>query len=420
MHSKILTKNVSAAGQEHISGYESRGGYQSTRKAMKMSAQEIISEVSTSGLRGRGGSGFPTGKKWGLVHKIENAPTYLVINAGESEPGTFKDRLLLEGDPHLCLEGIIIAARALNVRLAVVYIRGEYAYAASNVQKAIKQAYEKGYLGEGIFGTNHHLDIILHRGAGSYVCGEETALMESIEGKKGFPRLIPPHLTESGLYGCPTVVHNVETIANLPWIIEHGGSEFAKIGTMLSTGTKLFSVSGSINRPGVYEVDMGYPILDFINYECGGIIGGGKLKAIIPGGITTPVLCPSELSYVKLDYESLKNIGSMLGSGGMIVLDGMVDMAEVCVNLLHFYVAESCGQCTPCRTGGRWLEKVCRRVCSGTGTRKDLELLKSVSRHIAGQTICPFGDAMVVPILSCMEKFRAEFEKKIFITKRAW
>ena len=420
MHSKILTKNVSASGQEHISGYESRGGYQSARKAMKMSAQEITSEVLTSGLRGRAGGGFPTGKKWDLVHKIEHAPTYLVVNANEGEPGTFKDRLLLEGDPHLCLEGIIIAAKALNVHLAIMYIRGEYAYAASKIQKAIKQAYEKEYLGEKIFGADYHLDIVLHRGAGAYVCGEETALMESLEGRRGLPRLIPPRITESGLYGCPTVVHNIETIANLPWIIGHGGKDFAQIGTLLSTGTKLFSVSGSVNRPGVYEVDMGYSMLDFINYECGGITNGGKLKAVMPGGAFSPVLSPSELSYAKLDYESLQNIGSMLGAGGMIVFDSTVNMAEVCANLLRFHVAESCGQCTPCRVGGRWLGKICRRVCSGTGTKKDLELLKSVSRQITGQTICSFGDAMVVPILSCMEKFPEEFEKKIFITKRAW
>jgi NADH-quinone oxidoreductase subunit F len=368
-------------------------------------------------LRGRGGAGFPTGIKWGFLPKNQDLPTYLVMNADESEPGTFKDRLLLEQDPHLCLEGLIIAAKALNVHLAIIYIRGEYAYGATVMQKAIKQAYLAGYLGEKIFKSKYALDVILHRGAGAYICGEETALLNSIEGKRGQPRLKPPFPTVSGLYGCPTIINNVETLANLPWIIEHGGSSYAKIGTAKSTGAKLISVSGNISRPGVYEVELGYPILDFIQNECRGIANGKKLKAVIPGGSSVAVLRADELNNVKLDYESLLAAGSMLGSGGMIVLDETIDMVEACANLQNFYAYESCGQCAPCREGGRWVEKLCRKLANGTGTRKDLDLVQSVCSGIAGKTICPFGDALVSPTLSFIKKFPEEFEKKIFRIK---
>jgi NADH-quinone oxidoreductase subunit F len=414
---KILTANVKLSNQSDIRIYESRGGYKSAAKAMSLPSETIIEEVKTSGLRGRGGAGFPTGTKWGFVPKNPELPVYLVMNADESEPGTFKDKLLLEQNPHLCLEGLIIAARALSVHLAVIYIRGEYARAASIMQKTVKQAYAAGYLGEKIFKSKYALDVVVHRGAGAYICGEETALLNSIEGKRGQPRLKPPFPAVSGLYGCPTVINNVETLANLPWIIENGGAAYAKIGTQKSTGTKLFSVSGNVNRPGVYEVELGYPILDFIQEECRGIANGKKLKAVIPGGSSVSVLRADELKNVTLDYESLTAAGSMLGSGGMIVLDETADMVAACANLQNFYAHESCGQCTPCREGGHWVEKLCRKLANGTGTRRDLELVQSVCSEIAGKTICPFGDALVTPTLSFIKKFPEEFEKKIFRTK---
>ncbi|MDR2337746.1 MAG: NADH-quinone oxidoreductase subunit NuoF [Deltaproteobacteria bacterium] len=414
---KILTTNIKLSNQSDIHIYESRGGYKSAAKAMNLPAETIVEEVKASGLRGRGGAGFPTGIKWGFVPKNQDLPTYLVMNADESEPGTFKDKLLLEQDPHLCLEGLIIAAKALNVHLAIIYIRGEYAYGATVMQKAIKQAYLAGYLGEKIFKSKYALDVILHRGAGAYICGEETALLNSIEGKRGQPRLKPPFPAVSGLYGCPTIINNVETLANLPWIIEHSGSSYAKIGTAKSTGTKLISVSGNVSQPGVYEVELGYPVLDFIQNECRGIANGKKLKAVIPGGSSVAVLRADELNNLKLDYESLLAAGSMLGSGGMIVLDETIDMVEVCANLQNFYAYESCGQCTPCREGGHWVEKLCRKLVNGTGTRKDLDLVQSVCSGIAGKTICPFGDALVSPTLSFIKKFPEEFEKKIFRIK---
>ncbi|MCL4166690.1 UNVERIFIED_CONTAM: hypothetical protein GTU68_036286, partial [Idotea baltica] len=396
-----------------IESYESRGGYQSVRKALAQSADEVIAEVKSSGLRGRGGAGFPTGVKWGFVPKNTGKPIYLLNNADESEPGTFKDRVLLERDPHLCIEGMIIAAWALGANWSCVYVRGEYAFPALCVEKAIEQAYAKGYLGNNIFGSDFSLEMVVHRGAGAYICGEETALIESLEGNKGQPRIKPPFPALVGVYGSPTVVNNTETLAALPWIIENGADAYKAIGTEKSTGTKLFSASGHINKPGVYEVDLGYPILDFIENECGGIKGGKKLKAIIPGGSSVPVLRADELEGVCLDYESIQGAGSMLGSGGFIVMDETTDMVEAVLNLQHFYSHESCGQCTPCREGAHWVEKVVSRVHNNRATPADLLVIPDICSQIAGHTICPFGDALVTPVLSFIEKFPEEFDTKI-------
>ena len=409
----ILTKNIHNANQASLAGYESRGGYAAIRKALQLKAEDLITEVKNSGLRGRGGAGFPTGTKWGFVPKNTGKPIYLLNNADESEPGTFKDRLLMERDPHLCIEGMMIAAFALGSHWAAFYIRGEYAYPTRQIDRALEEAYAKGYLGKNIFGSSYDLEIVTHRGAGAYICGEETALIESLEGNKGQPRIKPPFPAVSGLYACPTVVNNTETLAALPYIIQNGAQAYRKFGTEKSPGTKLFSASGHINKPGVYEVPLGYPLLEFIEKECGGVRGGKKLKAVIPGGSSVPVLRADELAGVKLDYESIAAAGSMLGSGGFIVLDETTDMVDACLNLQHFYTHESCGQCTPCREGARWVEKIVKRIGSGQGKTGDPLLLEDVTRQIAGHTICPFGDALVTPVLSFMKKFPEEFNSKI-------
>lgn len=412
-HRQLLLANIKHSDQHTIAGYEQRGGYKSVRKALAMDPMKVIEEVKASGLRGRGGAGFPTGMKWSFVPRNTGKPVYLLNNADESEPGTFKDRVLLEKDPHMCIEGMIIAAWALQSNWSAVYIRGEYAYPYTRINDAVNEAYAKGYLGENIFGTGFTHHMVVHRGAGAYICGEETALINSLEGQKGQPRLKPPFPAVVGLYGCPTVVNNTETLATLPWIIENGGSEYAKIGTEKSPGTKLFSVSGHVNKPGVYEIEMGCSMKQFIENECGGIRGGKKGKAVIPGGSSVPVLRWDEIDNVTMDYESIKAAGSMLGSGGFIVLDEDTDMVQAAMNLAHFYSHESCGQCTPCREGGHWVEKIFKRIHNGKGLAGDMELVESVCSQIAGHTICPFGEALATPAISFMKKFPDEFRSLI-------
>lgn len=412
-HHKILTLNVDHEDQNQIAAYERRGGYRAVRKALQMEPAKLIEEVKASGLRGRGGAGFPTGVKWGFVPKTTGKPIYLLNNADESEPGTFKDRVLMERDPHLCIEGMMIAAWALGANWSAIYIRGEYSYPVARIRKAVEEAYAKGYLGKNIFGTDFNLDIVVHRGAGAYICGEETGLIESLEGNKGQPRLKPPFPAVVGVYGCPTVVNNTETLAALPWIVENGAAAYKAIGTEKSPGTKLFSASGHLNKPGVYEVDLGYSLESFIEVECGGVRGGKKLKAVIPGGSSVPVLTAAELKGVTLDYESIAQAGSMLGSGGFIVMDETTDMVAAVQNLQHFYSHESCGQCTPCREGAHWVEKIVNRIIRGEGTSSDLLLIQDVTKQIAGHTICPFGDALVTPALSFVQRFRSEFEEYI-------
>lgn len=410
---KVLTQHVHLADQREITEYESRGGYKALRNALGRSPQAVLEEVKASGLRGRGGAGFPTGMKWSFVPQGTEKPVYLLNNADESEPGTFKDRLLLERDPHLCLEGTIIAAYALGSHWAAFYIRGEYAYPAEILQNALKEAYAKGYLGKNILGSGYNLEIIVHRGAGAYICGEETGLIESLEGNKGLPRIKPPFPAVHGLYGCPTVVNNTETLAALPWIIDKGAFAYRALGTEKSPGTKLFSASGHIRKPGVYEIELGYPVLSFIENECGGMLEGRNLKAIIPGGSSCPVLRVDELEGLTLDYESLQQAGSMLGSGGLIVLDDSCDMVAALRNLQHFYTDESCGQCTPCREGARWIESIVSRIDQHLGNSADLQLIENICSQIGGHTICPFGDALIAPALSFIRKFPEEFREKI-------
>ena len=412
-HHRILTAHFEHEDQNQLEAYERRGGYRAIRKAIEIEPATLIEEVKNSGLRGRGGAGFPTGVKWGFVPKDTGKPIYLLNNADESEPGTFKDRALLERDPHLCIEGMMIAAWALGAHWSCIYVRGEFAYPAVRVQEAIDQAYAAGYLGKNIFDSGFDLDIVVHRGAGAYICGEETGLIESLEGNKGQPRIKPPFPAVVGLYGCPTVVNNTETLAALPWIIENGSSAYKAIGTEKSAGTKLFSASGHINTPGVYEVDLGYNLLEFLENECGGIRGGKALKAVIPGGSSVPIVRADELDGVQLDYESLSEAGTMLGSGGFIVMDETTDMVEACLNLQHFYTHESCGQCTPCREGARWIEAMVRRVHQGRGLSSDLLVVHSVTDQIGGHTICPFGDALIAPVLSFLKKFPEEFQAKL-------
>lgn len=413
-HKQILLKNIHQPGQNTLAGYESRGGYQAIKKALTMDPKKVIEEVIASGLRGRGGAGFPTGKKWTFIPPTNTKPVYLINNADESEPGTFKDRVLMENDPHAVIEGMLIAAWAVKAGWSCNYIRGEYAYPAYRMQQAVDECYAKGYLGDDIFGSGFKHHMVVHRGAGAYICGEETALIESLEGKKGQPRIKPPYYPAViGVYGCPTIVNNTETLAAVPWIIQNGSAAYAAIGTEKSKGTKLLSCSGHINKPGVYEIELGYPIMDFIENDLGGIRGGKKLKGVIPGGSSFPVMRAADLKGVTIDYESLAAAGSGLGSGGFMVMDETVDMVEAARNVAHFYAHESCGQCTPCREGGHWIEKIFARVSNGQGNPGDVELVESIAEQIAGHTICPFGEALSWPAQGFMRKFPEEFKARI-------
>ena len=427
---KILTGLIGIAGLQELATYRKNGGYHSVEKVLKnMSAAEVVREVTESGLRGRGGAGFPTGMKWSFLDKKSNLPAYLICNADESEPGTFKDRYLMENNPHLLIEGMIISSYALGVQTAYIYIRGELFYILNILEKAVAEAYSAGLLGKNIMGSGYSLDIYCHPGAGAYICGEETALLESLEGKRGNPRLKPPFPASFGLYGCPTVINNVETLAALPWIVENGGKSYAALGKGPSTGTKLISACGHIRKPGVYEIELGLPVEEFIYSEsyCGGIRDGNSLKAVVPGGSSTPVL-PADLILKTakgdarlLTYESLAEggfeSGSMLGSGGFIVMDNRSCIVRNTLNFTRFYHDESCGQCSPCREGTGWMEKILHLFENGKAQMKDIELLENISKHIEGNTICPFGDAAAWPVSSAIKHFREEFEKHVIEQK---
>jgi NADH-quinone oxidoreductase subunit F len=389
--------------------YRVYGGYEAAAQAIRdYQPDELIEVVKKSGLRGRGGAGFPTGMKWSFVPKNLSKPTYLVCNADESEPGTFKDRLLIENDPHQILEGMIIASHALRVKTAFIYVRGEMTLGAKRLQQAIDEAYRGECLGRNLLGTGMDLDINLFVGAGAYICGEETALLESLEGKRGQPRLKPPFPATVGLYGCPTVINNVETLCNLPHIIAHGPEWYTAMGTEKSPGPRLFSVSGHVKQRGVYELPMGVPLRELIFEHAGGIRDDHHLKAVIPGGSSVPVLGEQHLD-VGMDFESLQQAGSLLGSAGVIVMDETTCMVSAALNLLHFYWHESCGKCTPCREGTGWFVKILHRIEEGHGRPEDLDLLLDVSDNIRGKTFCPFGDAAVTPVESMIKLFRDEF-----------
>ncbi len=425
MGRQILINDLDKEGVNTLSGYKAIGGYTAIEKALKMKPEEIVEEVKKSGLRGRGGAGFPAGMKWSFIAKPPGVPRYLVCNADESEPGTFKDRFLMEKKPHILIEGMIISSFALGANTSYIYIRGEMMYVFHILEKAIQEAYDAGYLGKNILGSGYDLDLHVHCGGGAYICGEETGLIESLEGKRGNPRIKPPFPAVVGLYGCPTVVNNVETLANVPWIVNNSGDEYAKIGIGKSTGTKLISASGHINKPGVYEIELGVPVEEFIFSDkyCGGIRNGKKLKAVVAGGSSVPIL-PTELILKTakgeprlMSYESLSDggfqTGTMLGSGGFIVMDEDTSIVKNLWNFTRFYHHESCGQCSPCREGTGWMEKVLHKFIEGHAQTKDIDLLWDIQRKIEGKTICPLGEAAAWPVAAAIRHFRSEFEEYV-------
>jgi NADH-quinone oxidoreductase subunit F len=413
MSIKILTKNMHVAGLEQIGVYESLGGYTGLAKALRQyRPDEVTDIVKKSGLRGRGGAGFPTGMKWGFIPKDSGKPVYLCVNADESEPGTFKDRLIIEKDPHQLIEGTIISAYAIGCHLAFIYIRGEFVYGSEVLKKAVAEAYERGYLGKNILGSGFDLDMIVHRGAGAYICGEETGLLESLEGKRGHPRLKPPFPAVVGIYGSPTIINNVETLANVPHIINNGAEWYASIGTERNAGTRLFGVSGHVKKRGVYELPMGTPMRELIYEHCGGMRDGRELKAIVPGGSSVPVLSADQVD-VSLDFDSVAKAGSMLGSAGVIVMDDSTCMVKAALRISKFYAEESCGQCTQCREGTEWIHRILSRLENGNGKRGDLELLLDLCANMKGRTICPLSDAAAMPIESYIQKFYEEFAAHI-------
>ncbi len=426
MSKKILLKNEHVEGIQGYDTYRRTGGYASVEKAVKtMTPEAIVEEVKKSGLRGRGGAGFPTGMKWSFLAKPEGVSRYLVCNADESEPGTFKDRYLMEKIPHLLIEGMITSSFALGAHTSYIYIRGEYFYIVNILEKAIEEAYANGWLGKNILGSGYDLDLYVHVGAGAYICGEETALLESLEGKRGNPRIKPPFPAIKGLWECPTVVNNVETIAAVVPIVNDGGDAYAAVGIGRSTGTKLISASGHINKPGVYEIEMGITVEDFIYSDeyCGGILNGKKLKAVVAGGSSVPIL-PADLILKTangenrlMSYESLSDggfaTGTMLGSGGFIVMDETTSIVQNLHTFARFYHHESCGQCSPCREGTAWMEKILHKVLHGHGTLADVDLLWEIQSKIEGNTICPLGDAAAWPVASAIRHFRSEFEEYV-------
>ncbi len=410
---KIVTRNFNKPNSHLLSTYAAAQGYEAARKALtQMNPAAVIEEVKKSNLRGLGGAGFPTGMKWSFIPAANPKPKYLVINGDEGEPGTFKDKYIFEKDPHAFLEGIIITCFAIGSHKAYVYIRGEYLKQIDILQGAIDEAYKNNFLGKGIMGTGFDLDVVIHKGAGAYICGEETALLESLEGKKGFPRLKPPFPAVVGLFGCPTVINNVETVTCVPPIILKGAEWYAKLGCEKNGGNRLFCVSGHVKKPGVYELPNGTTLREIIYEHAGGILNGRTLKAVIPGGISAPLLTPDQLD-VKMDFDSLKAIGSMAGSGGIIVMDDTTDMVWAAMIAARFYAHESCGQCSPCREGSGWVYRNVKRIHDGHGRPQDLANLPGIINNIGGNTICAFGDAVTMCVSSYVTKFRSEFEAKI-------
>jgi NADH-quinone oxidoreductase subunit F len=431
---KIVSKNIGVPDIRRLSTYRARGGWVAFQKALSMQRAAIVDEVKASSLRGRGGAGFFTGMKWGFLPKNAKQ-VYLVCNADESEPGTFKDRVLIAGDPHLLVEGVALSAYALGCAHAYIYIRGEMVSEAKILEAAIDEAYAVGLLGKAhtsVMGS-YILDITVHRGAGAYICGEETALLNSLEGQRGWPRMKPPFPAVRGLFGQPTIVNNVETLMNIPEIVRRGGAAFAKLGMGKSGGTRVLSVSGHVNRPGVFELPMGISFRQLIDEHCGGMLGGRRLKGLIPGGSSMPVLDASEID-VPIEFDALmtdsrikdvevspgvpfdmgggKRLKTMAGSGGVVVFDETTDVVAFCATIMRFYAHESCGQCTPCREGTAWLARVCTRLADGEGRPGDVELLGSIAAGIAGNTICPLGEAAAWPMLAFLTKFHADFEAK--------
>jgi NADH-quinone oxidoreductase subunit F len=410
----ILTKHIkSTPNLYQLAQYKSVGGYHAAKKALdEMQPPQIIDEIKKATLRGRGGAGFPAGTKWGFVPMNIPKPRYLCINADEGEPGTFKDKIIMEDNPHMLIEGIIITCYAMQIHHAYIYIRGEFVKSAKRQQAAIDEAYKEGILGDKVMGKDFKLDITVQRGAGAYICGEETGLIESLEGKPGKPRIKPPFPAVVGVFGSPTVVNNVETIALVPPIIEKGLEWWNKMGSEKNPGTRLYSISGHVNKPGVYELPMGIPIRELIYEHGGGIPGGRKFKGATPGGVSAPVLTEAELD-TKADFDSLMKIGSMAGSGGIIVYDERVCMVRLATRIARFFAHESCGQCTPCREGTDWVFKVITRIEKGQATSADIDKAMSICKNMMGLTICVLSDAAAMPLLSLMTKYRSEFEQHV-------
>jgi NADH-quinone oxidoreductase subunit F len=407
----VLFKNIHDPLVTEIDRYIELGGYKAARKVvLEMKPSEVIDQTKASGLRGRGGAGFPTGLKWSFVPKNTGKPTYLCCNADESEPGTCKDRVILERDPHQMIEGIIIASYAVDCHLAFIYIRGEFAFAYRVVERALQEARAKGFLGSKIFGSSFDLEIILHSGAGAYICGEETGLIESLEGKRGHPRQKPPFPAVHGLYSCPTVVNNVETLANLPHLFNRGVNWFKSIGSNdKNAGPKLYCVSGCVNKPAVIERELGVPLPELIYDVCGGILGGRQLKGVVPGGSSVPILRADEID-VRMDFDSLAAKGTFLGSAGCMVFDESVCMVKLAWRTARFYAEETCGQCTQCREGTWWMEQVLHRIEHGQGRMSDLKVILDMCTNMKGVTICVLSDACAMPVESIINKYREEFE----------
>ena len=413
MEDKAISRFFNQEGAHSLDFYLEQGGYDQARKALKeMTPEEILNQVKAANLRGRGGAGFPAGVKWGFVPQGGDKPKYLCVNADEGEPGTFKDRYIMSYAPHSLLEGILISCFCVGINTAYIYIRGEYENVALRLETAIAEARAQGFLGRNILDSGFDLEVYVHRGAGAYICGEETALLESLEGKRGNPRLKPPFPASIGLFQCPTVINNVETIANIPLIIQHGPEWFCKQGLPKDGGTRLFGVSGSVKNPGVYELPVGTSLKDLIFTHAGGLPEGKTPQAVIPGGMSAPILTADEID-IALDGDSLMEAKSMLGSGAVSVIDEDTSMLEVLRIVAEFYSHESCGQCTPCRVGNPWIRKTVQRIAAGKGKRGDIENIRRVANNILGKTLCPLGDAAAMPILSITEKFQEELEASL-------
>src|SRR6201996_7719665 len=406
---KLLSSRF-GKGATSIDKYLELEGYTAVRKAIELGPEGIIAEMKASNLRGRGGAGFPTGMKWSFVPKQSAKPKYILVNGDESEPGTCKDRLIFEHDPHSVIEGVIIAGLSIGAKMGFIYLRGEYRYLLKIMEKAIEDAYAKGFLGKNIFGSNIDFDVVSHTGAGAYEVGEESALMESLEGKRGIPRIRPPFPAVVGLWGGPTVINNAETLAAVPHILLMGGQKYADLGPARNGGTRLFCLSGNLEKPGVYELPMGYNLKKMIYDVGGGIQGGRGLKAVVPGGSSVPALLPEEID-IAMDFDAVMKAGSMLGSGGVVILDDRTCIVKFALRTIKFYQHESCGWCIPCREGTDWLKKTLTRFHAGAGLKKDIDNIQYLSENMLGRTFCPLGDAAAMPTIAFVKKFRSEFEE---------
>ncbi len=410
---KVISQRFQLPNSASVDTYLANEGYEGLKKAVTLTPEAIIDMLKASNLRGRGGAGFPTGMKWSFVPRTTGKPTYIICNSDESEPGTCKDRLLMEKDPHQLIEGMIIAGFTIKSNKGYIFIRGEYRYLIDIVDKAIAEAYAKGFLGKNILGTGYDFDLYCHTGAGAYECGEESALLESLEGKRGIPRLKPPFPAVVGAFQCPTILNNCETFSSVPVIFRKGAEWYANLGIPKSGGTRLTCVSGHVNRPGVYELPLGFPMMKLINEVCGGMRNGKKLKAVIPGGSSSPVLKAEECVDLTLDFDAMAKAKTMAGSGGIVVLDEDTDIVAVALRTIKFYAHESCGWCIPCREGTTWLKKILTRFHEGGGVKSDIDLIGELAANMLGRTFCPLGDAAAMPIGGFVAKFRDEFEAKL-------